>query len=836
MKLLKKEKGLQIGLILILFSSTIFCIEELFLGDNGRSSDPFSGTFIIYYAIALTYFVIFGWVKNGIRHWLILNKKNFERHTLSLVLFNICAYSLNKGITIFNESPQWLTAFLIIENIFLVLFVFLEKPPKFFQTILMFFMSTALVFNIYQTFMVLPNFPLGLMLFWFMGIPLLIFVPLLYVICIVKILRKIEWSFYNKIAFGLGIICAVSPVLYFIVQYQKIENQILKRQMDLDTPFTNNQQLPDWIRVAQRINSNPCMEFYLKSGLVYQEFSKYNDFSSGIMRSGFNSKYIHNPIVSIASIFKEDLLDKETKIRVLNYMYNTRHQTTERFWSGTNLKSKQVVTNIEIFPKERLSFSELIITIQNQKSPKFRWGNQQEALYTFSLPEGGVVTSLSLWIGGTEQKAILTSKKKAQKAYNTIVGKERRDPSVVYWMEGNKIRVRVFPCTPSEDRKFKIGVTAPLKVIDNRQLYQPIVFEGPDFSRAKAAINLVSNGAQLVHSSYHFDKNIQLMQWKGSYKQNWELSFAKEPISNGQFSYKNETFQAVESTKSYQTFNPETVYLDLSSQWTKDDLIKLREVISNKKVILFTTAFSEENELLDIEKSKFPTFTLFPFHKVKNAQNAIIITKGGINTPNLSDLKETAFKKELFKSLRNSKASPLVIDIEKEPTDFIKSLKEFRVIDYHQMKIEHLLTCFREKSFPKNTDDLNSVQIPQNGITIIKTQEKSGKKASNHLMRLFYYQQIMKKIGNKYFADSSNEYLENELVDKASIANIVTPLSSLIVLETQKDYERFEIEKNKDSLGNASINNSGTAPEPHEWALIIVGLAFVVAMYWKTRF
>jgi XrtN system VIT domain protein len=79
------------------------------------------------------------------------------------------------------------------------------------------------------------------------------------------------------------------------------------------------------------------------------------------------------------------------------------------------------------------------------------------------MPEGAVVTSLSLWINGNEEKAILTTKEKADSAYKTIVGAERRDPSVVHWQEGNSVSVRVFPVLPGESRKFKIGITAPLE-------------------------------------------------------------------------------------------------------------------------------------------------------------------------------------------------------------------------------------------------------------------------------------------------------------------------------------------------------------------------------------
>ena len=47
--------------------------------------------------------------------------------------------------------------------------------------------------------------------------------------------------------------------------------------------------------------------------------------------------------------------------------------------------------------------------------------------------------------------------------------------------------------------------------------------------------------------------------------------------------------------------------------------------------------------------------------------------------------------------------------------------------------------------------------------------------------------------------------------------------------------QRFGIEKNYNSVMNASMKSSGAVPEPHEWMLI--ALVFLVAIYlWKKPF
>jgi len=75
----------------------------------------------------------------------------------------------------------------------------------------------------------------------------------------------------------------------------------------------------------------------------------------------------------------------------------------------------------------------------------------------------------------------------------------------------------------------------------------------------------------------------------------------------------------------------------------------------------------------------------------------------------------------------------------------------------------------------------------------------------------------------------------NKYVNLAKDANIVTPISSLIVLETDADYKNNGIEKNVDTLGNAAINNDGAVPEPHEWLMIIIGFTTLFFYYRKNK-
>jgi XrtN system VIT domain protein len=122
-----------------------------------------------------------------------------------------------------------------------------------------------------------------------------------------------------------------------------------------------------------------------------------------------------------------------------------------------------------------MGYTEKTITVWNQNMEQ-RWRSDEEAIYTFYMPEGAVVTSLSLWINGKEEKGVMTTKEKAEIAYKTIVGVERHDPSVVQWQEGNSVSVRVFPVPAGGTRIFKIGITSPLERVSGKLRYENISF------------------------------------------------------------------------------------------------------------------------------------------------------------------------------------------------------------------------------------------------------------------------------------------------------------------------------------------------------------------------
>ena len=88
----------------------------------------------------------------------------------------------------------------------------------------------------------------------------------------------------------------------------------------------------------------------------------------------------------------------------------------------------------------------------------------------------------------------------------------------------------------------------------------------------------------------------------------------------------------------------------------------------------------------------------------------------------------------------------------------------------------------------------------------------------------------MNSMGGDYFI---KDIIDDTWIRKAEEGYIVSPVSSLVVLESEEDYDRFGIEENRNTLGNAAQKGDGSAPEPHEWALIILFGAILLFGAWK---
>lgn len=434
-----------------------------------------------------------------------------------------------------------------------------------------------------------------------LGISLHTFVPLLFTVYSLRLLKKTAWQDRNlRASFFAGSASVAMLLIVFVIAWSDTHHQINKTYR---YAMATDDNLPAWVSVAQNTTENFLTEKIFKTSLVYSvpEFT-HNDFLWRMPDRNFCEQKKHDPLVMIASFFTGPIaLEDNDRIKVLESQYDSRHQAHERLWWGENLKTTYVNTNVRIWPQYAISYTEKTLTVSNLKNAE---QSQEEAIYTFHFPEGGVVSSLSLWSNGKEEKGLLTTKEKAATAYRTIVGVESRDPSVVHWQEGNTVSVRVFPVMAGKSRVFKIGISAPLQKRSDKLIYDNIYFDGPAALSATEdiAVNFDTKQKTLIQPASFNSIDDQHYTRSGSYDADWTIDFPYEGLSPKGFSYNGNTYSLSPYHAERSAVKITDVYLDINRSWTRNEFDKVYALVKHK---MFMSSITASYLLMQIIKTGY---------------------------------------------------------------------------------------------------------------------------------------------------------------------------------------------------------------------------------------
>jgi len=801
------------GLVLITISLICFCYIPL-------QSNQDLGIFFVNFSLLVFYLLILlfnGRLRKG--------RDGLSPLFLLLILFFISAWALNREMYVFEGATSWFVTLMAIICANYLPFSCWDSIPNWLKHIHLFIAGIAAIVFTYLSLYLIPLYGLSILASFVLGISLHTFVPLLFVLYTAKLIRLTTTPGSSlRACWWAGAGSAVVVVILFAVQWHLTVSKINEAYTQANN--NSNKDLPAWITTAQLAPQGNMAQKILKTKLVYSvpEISMDNFlWREPGMRFGEEKK--HDPLIMVAALFGgTSPLPEAEQIKVLEAMHDSRHQAQERIWEGTDLVTSTVNTNVHIWPRLHLAYTEKQLMITNNE-PEGSW-NDQEAIYTFHLPEGAVVTSLSLWIGNKEEKAILTTKQKADTAYKAIVGTEKRDPSVVHWQEGNTVSVRVFPVPGGGTRTFKIGITAPLQLHQQRLLYENIYFDGPAVANTKENININFDSApKALRMPSWFDQlKTGAAIYKGSYQPNWQLTCTDEGLINNAFSFDSTTYSLLPYVPQRETGAIQNVYLDINKSWTKETFEAVYALTKEKAVYvclnneLQAVTAANKNDLF--AQLRTQQFSLFPVFKITDPATALLISQSTAASPSLDDLDGSLFKQHLHTYLSASDKIRL-FNLGEALSPYLKSLKEFRVFRYEQGDMALLQELWGKKLFAVDPENNQRVVIDHAGMTISATPGAGTgtNTAPDHLMRLFSYNHILQQMGKGLLAGVSPTA---PLVAEATKAYVVTPVSSLVVLETVQDYERFNITDSENSLKNASLKSKGAVPEPHEWALIIL--------------
>lgn len=752
----------------------------------------------------------------------------------------ISCFTLNRSMNVFDESVLWYSIFIVIYTVALALRSLYNEFGKITRVILDIILGIGSLLMLYLTVTLSSWYILGAFGILALGISLHVFIPLAILIhSIATVIKRIRQKSFVYAYFG-GIILGLIPVTVYCVQW-KIHVDEINEISDSSLFNDEGEELPSLIETASKFPMDAMSQKILKTGIVYNTFESLELFSMDFNRINFNEPKRHDPLVSIAdNVAGSVRISKDERIELLNFLFRARHMSESKFWDGDAIRTSQVRYDTQLFPEYRLAYTELLVKMQvDDKNKRERWG-QQEALYTFYLPSGTAVTSLSLWVDGKEQKSVLTTKSKADSAYSDIVGVQFRDPSVVHWKEGNTITVRVFPVTYDLPRQIRIGFTSPLKKVNDKLRYENIPFQGPDAIATDWEIHV-----ETVGKSGALFSSLNLETQDGEYvsdktpDENWYIETDVIELNRTPFVFNGFTYAMHDNGKPVtdDALAAQEYILDVNKAWTKTDLQQAMEGIDKDKIKCWNgKEFIDANNPMFnewVERKLNENFSLFPFYELDDADKSIVITKGDIIGPFLEELKKSEFS-DKTKAFFQSGKRPHVYCLNGNASIYMKTLAEFRLLTYAEGSMNGLHTIIKKNAFPTVVENDSLVYIPSSNVSISKTStlDSVPTKAPDHIMRLYAYNQVMRTIGVSYFDE---EYELEKPVQLASEAHVVSPVSSLIVLETKEDYEKFDIEQDQNGLGNASKKNAGAVPEPHEWILIILTLAAVGYYFIRKR-
>ena len=811
----------QTGLILLLTSVLVYLVP--FVSTNIYEDGLM--LFFLNYTMAVAYFFV-----------LVANRKTISRERkldyrfLLLIMLLVSAYSLNREMNVFQSSVNWFSASLVVSCLNYIMYSVYSRLPNWARRLSILIAGFSFILFSYLAIYLVPTYGIGMVGFLAFGISLHVFVPALFLVNTILLIKRA--SVVQKNAWKVFFTGSMVPLiiaLVFTIMWGSLKK-------DINGIYANQRpgsELPAWIRLAQRIPNTPLAEKMLKSGLVYAvPDNTWDDILWRMPDMGFDEEKKHDPLIMCAAFFYGPLeFEGNDLLQILKTNFKLGQQPEDRLWSGDNLITEHVGSNVRVWPACNIAYTEKVITVKN-------WGSrgQQEGIYTFYLSEGSVVTSLSLWVNGKEEKGILTTKQKADSAYKAIVGVERRDPSIVHWQEGNRVSLRVFPVLAYESRKFKIGITAPLERTKGKLVYENIYFDGPDKTKAKESIQVdFQQPVEEFELPVTFtSKSTQSYSRLGNYEPHWNLVFPDKGLADCSFSFDGNTYSLASYHKRLNPVNTKELYLDINRSWTRTEFNRIIEASGRYDIYTYTkdlVKITPENKNELFKELTKDEFSLFPLYKIKDPNHSILITKGSTRSCNIDDIEQSPFIEQTKKFLAGDHKIRL-FSIGRELSPYLKSLKEFRIFQYDNGDLDILSHLLSDNLFVDDTENDDRVIIHKTDMVIERSNGVQPSSGPDHVMRLFAYNHIMQKLGTGLIL---NRPIEDQLVEEARKAYVVTPVSSLVVLETEKDYKRFDIQDSDNSLKNASLGSKGAAPEPHEWLLIITGVLLMTYLKFRRR-
>ena len=173
---------------------------------------------------------------------------------------------------------------------------------------------------------------------------------------------------FPSIGYLLGSVATLIVVLAFMGEWNSRISKIEK--LSNQSVIYQNNGLPIWVKVAQDLKKDWISERIIKSDLVYT--TRNNNFGGIFFQETPNGTKSRNMIrwFLLPVWYPNARYHTDERVKILQSVFADRHYANERLWSGDNLTTAYIVSDVDIYPSLRLAYTEKYLSIRNNTCPK----------------------------------------------------------------------------------------------------------------------------------------------------------------------------------------------------------------------------------------------------------------------------------------------------------------------------------------------------------------------------------------------------------------------------------------------------------------------------------
>jgi hypothetical protein len=694
----------------------------------------------------------------------------------------------------------------------------------------------------YYTLIFLPLIPVSLIAIIFFGLGFLPFAPLVSLILAIKLYKLLRSKHEQESASKMYLLKGISIALLALIL--------------LDLPSSITYFGTNWAASEQsetREKGIKLLRYFGDQDLLLRLSYDGSRRSTGLL-SFFILMTTDNDLVSSTKA-------RETFYRVTGEPFNMYPAPyTGRSWSrfddfrfdpdqggtqvggrikGLNLISSRIDGSVS--GDDGVAYLEWILEFKNTSS------RPREARLQLALPPESVVSRASLWVHGEEREAAFAGRAKVRQAYERVV-RARMDPLLVTTLGTDRILAQAFPIPARGGTiKFKIGITTPLVLND---------LETAEFVLPAIVDRNFSIGEKVEHSLWFESKqplqlnlagidnqtvNVDLHRLIGNVSDK-ELSVTRKVVTTKRdpdvvqlFSAFNENefvVQSIVDTKPEQS-NALLIVIDGSHKIGPhvNDIIESFENIPVGKKVGLIAASGEPFEIELAEWSETHQYKM-----VKALQNFDFVG-GQDNSQALADGIRLLEPYESAELLWIHAPQPIVFEGSSATLEQATSrltrlprISLYNVFPGPNKILDDSKWALSSRTIPRVSpvridlgnyfSSLFSTVARPIFVRSLTDSEMASATGSNHIARLWAKDQVYSLVSQQNLEDA---------VNLAANYQLVTTVSGAVVLENQQQY------KNSD-LSPVGANTVPTIPEPHQWILAFIMVAFILWFLRQNKF